>query len=119
MQAVVADTAILELSLDSIRALPQNAFYRMKKGRVQVEVKRKQDGGIVVRANCDSLQRLCEMYALESSLWEERYTEISKQEKRQQKQERISIPGLGILPFLLSSLILSGVIYFIYKSDKK
>lgn len=120
MQGVAADTAVLEVSVDSLQALPPEASFRARKGRAGVEVRRRLDGRIVVTANCDSLQRLCEMYTLETSLWKERYAELQNHENRGEVRETESAIRFGSgMVTLLFLLLMAAFTIMIYKFKRK
>lgn len=77
--------------MDSLRELPSGATYRARSGRASVEVgKGRQEGTIVVYAECDSLQRLVEEYArrLEASASDSTGTEASSETTQTRKPHK-------------------------------
>lgn len=63
VETVPMETVTLTVSADSLKALPEGASYSARSGRASVEVKKGRTAGtLVVRASCDSLQRLVEEY---------------------------------------------------------
>lgn len=69
---VKADTALLEIALDSgLWRLPEGASYAASSGRAHVKASVKQDTGgkpptLVIESGCDSLARLCAYYEAEN-----------------------------------------------------
>lgn len=69
---VKADTALLEITLDSgLWRLPEGASYAASSGRAHVKASVKQNTGgkpptLVIESGCDSLARLCAYYEAEN-----------------------------------------------------
>lgn len=69
---VKADTALLEIALDSgLWRLPEGASYAASSGRAHVKASVKQNTGgkpptLVIESGCDSLARLCAYYEAEN-----------------------------------------------------
>nr|DAI35425.1 MAG TPA: hypothetical protein [Caudoviricetes sp.] len=69
---VKADTALLEIALDSgLWRLPEGASYAASSGRAHVKASVKQNAGgkpptLVIESGCDSLARLCAYYEAEN-----------------------------------------------------
>lgn len=69
---VKADTALLEIALDSsLWRLPEGASYAASSGRAHVKASVKQNAGgkpptLVIESVCDSLARLCAYYEAEN-----------------------------------------------------
>lgn len=71
-EPVKADTALMEIALDStLWRLPEGVSWTAASGRAKVRasVKRSLDGGVptlLIESACDSLERLCALYEAEN-----------------------------------------------------
>ena len=126
---VAPEAATLGVSLTSLLDLPEGAGYHSRSGRAEVALRREGDG-ITVTANCDSLQRICE-------LWEEEREESSiiidslicelhaaRREilnKEREERERLSNGAQTVLKWLLIGMAagIAGTIILIIKTNKK
>lgn len=86
VEAVPAAEVGLSLKADSLLALPAGASYHARSGRASLDVRKgAAPGTIVVRATCDSLQRLAEYYerlaAGYKATLERRSEEVKEEEK--------------------------------------
>ncbi len=101
----------LAIPADSLLRLPPLASYNGKSGQANVSVSRDRDV-ITVYASCDSLQLLVEYYERTSSVWQERYGELSALYEEEIKQRSNSVKtffcgfGIGILLSVLTTIII-------------
>ena len=105
----------LAIPADSLLRLPPLASYSGKSGQANVSVSRDRDV-ITVYASCDSLQLLVEYYERTSTLWQERYEEMSglyeKEIKQRSNPVKTFLYGFGVG-------ILSGIIITIFIQKRK
>ena len=129
---VEAESASLGVSLTSLLDLPEGAGYHSRSGRAEVALRREGDG-ITVTANCDSLQRLCELWeeereereiiidSLICELHAARREVLNKgREEREEREER-SNGAQTVLKWLLIGMAagIAGTIILIIKTNKK
>lgn len=101
----------LKIPADSLLRLPPLASYSGKSGQASVSVSRDRDV-ITVYASCDSLQLLVEYYERTSSVWKERYEEMTGLYKEEIKQRSNPVKtffygfGVGILLSVLTTIII-------------
>ena len=101
----------LKIPADSLLRLPPLASYSGKSGQASVSVSRDRDV-ITVYASCDSLQLLVEYYERTSSVWKERYEEMTGlyEEEIKQRSNPVKIffygLGAGILLSVLTTIII-------------
>lgn len=101
----------LAIPADSLLRLPPLASYSGKSGQASVSVSRDRDV-ITVYASCDSLQLLVEYYERTSSVWKERYEEMTGlyEEEIKQRSNPVKIffygLGVGILLSVLTTIII-------------
>ncbi len=110
----------LTIPADSLLRLPPLASYSGKSGQANVSVSRDRDV-ITVYASCDSLQLLVEYYERTSTLWQERYEEMSglyeKEIKQRSNPVKIFFYGLGV--GILLSVLTTIIIILKRKKDGK
>lgn len=108
----------MTLNLDSVRHLPSKAAYTAKKGRATVKVERADNGGVVIYASCDSLEREVVKYEKLSSYWKNLYNgEVSKQ-LHQDKKVVYPPAGLVLSVFLFFAIAAVCVLVTIQKYKK-
>lgn len=101
----------LEIPADSLMQLPPLAHYSGKSGQASVQVSRDKDV-ITVYASCDSLQVLVEHYERTSSLWRERYEELSGLYEAETRQRSNPVRtffygfGAGALASVLTTILI-------------
>lgn len=122
-QPIPEDIAVVEIPLAAVAELPNGASYTASEGRATAQMTRTGDN-IKVRARCDSVSRLCEIYryialdymATNDSLRKEiSKIEISKKElqKDLDKQKEISsncVPAQLFIAFVALSVCLLIII---------
>ena len=85
---VPQEEARLEIPLSELADLPEKAEYRAKNGRAGATVQNK-GGTIVVFATCDSLQRQCEYYESQATI----YRNALEQQKNEARTEKERSPN--------------------------
>lgn len=95
---MASSTATLRLPVDSLWRLPPKAEWRADSGRAHVSVKR-EGGTLVVRADCDSLRRVCALHESRSAHYREQrdllQEELQEERKRRGNPLRTFFTGLG------------------------
>ena len=89
VESVPMSVVSMEISMDSVLALPAGASYSEKSGRASVKVSRgKEAGTVVVYATCDSLERMVEYYERRAEGYKAQLAALSekKEEKIEPKQ---------------------------------
>ena len=129
---VEAESASLGVSLTSLLDLPEGAGYHSRSGRAEVALRREGDG-ITVTANCDSLQRLCELWeeereereiiidSLTCELHAARREVLKKEREEREEREERSNGAQTVLKWLLIGMAagIAGTIILIIKTNKK
>ena len=87
-ETVPQEEARLEIPLSELADLPEKAEYRAKNGRAGATVQNK-GGTIVVYATCDSLQRQCEYYESQATI----YRNALEQQKNEARTEKERSPN--------------------------
>ena len=87
-ETVPQEEARLEIPLSELADLPEKAEYRAKNGRAGATVQNK-GGTIVVFATCDSLQRQCEYYESQATI----YRNALEQQKNEARTEKERSPN--------------------------
>lgn len=130
-QPIPEDIAVVEIPLAAVAELPDGASYTASEGRATAQMTRTGDN-IKVRARCDSVSRLCEIYryialdymATNDSLRKEiSKTETSKKELQEDldKQKEISsncVPTQLFIAFVALSVCLLIIILGFLKFKK-
>ena len=97
--------------MDSLWRLPPKAEWRADSGRAHVSVKR-EDGTLVVRADCDSLRRMCAL--LESRSAHYRAQRDTLQEELREERKRRGNPLRTFFTGLAAGILLTaGTLIFI------
>ena len=125
-EGVAADTACLEIGLDScLWQLPEGACYVASSGRAHVKASVK--GGrkgkpptLVIESGCDSLERLCCLYAAENELLKVKNEGLSNSvrmafEKRSKTYSRSSLKWM-FLAGLIAGIVITIITRKIYGS---
>lgn len=120
-QPIAEDIAVVDIPVSAVAELPDGASYTASEGRATAQLTRTGDN-IKVKARCDSVARLCEIYrciALDyMSANDSLRKEITKLDaKRQQLQEALNeqkkSPPNYTLAWLLGSLAILCVCFLI------
>lgn len=105
----------MEIPIDSLRKLPDNAEYRAKSGRANAVVKFKRDT-VIVYAICDSLQRQCEYYEKVAATYKEAYNNLQNL-VREEKEQRVNPVRIALVSLLAGIVV--GVLSTIIVKPKK
>ena len=97
MQPVPMSEVKLEIQADSLMALPKAAEYRAESGQATATVRR-EGKTIIVRATCDSLQRMCELYERNAAVYQEKYDNLVAlvEEEREQRYNPVRTFFVGL-----------------------
>ena len=128
-QPIAEDIAVVDIPVSAVVELPDGASYTASEGRATAQVTRTGDN-IKVKARCDSVARLCEIYryiALDyMSTNDSLRKEIAKLDvKRQQLQEALneqkkSPPNYALAWLLIPAAILcAGLLITVFKLFKR
>lgn len=93
----------MEIPIDSLRKLPEQAEYRAKSGQANAVVKFKRDT-VIVYAICDSLQRQCEYYEQLAATYKEKYDNLQCQ-VQEEDEKRLNPVKTAVISFLAGVVI--------------
>lgn len=108
---MASSTATLRLPADSLWRLPPEAEWRADSGRAHVSVKREGDT-LVVRADCDSLRRMCALLESRSASYREQRDSL-QEELREERKRRGNRLGTFFTGLASGVLLAAGALVFI------
>jgi|WetSurMetagenome_2_1015567.scaffolds.fasta_scaffold90833_5 hypothetical protein len=112
--AIPGETVTLKMATADLKKLPTGAGYSTKKGHVSINVTMKGDS-VVVAANTDSIQQVCESYKRTIA----NLRSAASKEQVKQSTEKHSIGIISAIKWFFIGLLAGVGITILYKPIKK
>lgn len=101
----------MEIPIENLRKLPEDAEYRAESGQANAVVKFKRDT-VIVYAICDSLQRRCEYYESVATTYKEAYEDLQSivQEDKEQRSNPVKTALISFFAGVVIGVLLTIIV---------